>query len=1028
MEPRRLRGFAARPSNTSFGTTKLDVDLDIIAKKAASNKAAAHEDPKLTYKSDNDAWEHLYQRTSAAFPGRKPILSRIRQGFRRTFITQEALKGNDEVDLAVVQDAQGRTVLRPDRNPETRPVSRTEYFSSAIDRIRLAKNIPNNVKQQADAILKDITQGIKDKDAFDIFKRKVFADEEVEAFERNARHMMNREVWQAAKNEREALARNPKATVQEIRKADAAVDEAEQAFLSGPKYENREEGRNYENALHEQHKIDNVIAKTPGLKAAYDLHLGVVRGLQRELIRRGLIHPDAREFYFPHYIIDKMGEAGVTSNLPRGRGLSRSKTGQMSERVGGREFSRDYIAAMKKYISETMEMLQKHDLVTEIGNYYHAGNNPMANIVRNGDMQLFQDAINRGEAPPVPRGYVRYQLNSGFTNQRFSSVSERVFGEMLDNMIPEVAEMYGISPTYFDVAASAMLHPDRIASSKGSLARMRSGQEVVIPAELADAMTIMVKGDPERTPLGKLLSSGTSWFKTFAIHARPFSYNVRNAVGDIQRMVAQFGSAPALDPEIWTSSLKEVADAYISKKFSDDFLDAQRLGAMSSGRTAVEAAQTRAMPEFERLHKEVGIGKLGAVKLGRLLGKIPKFASAREDVVRLAVFKMNLKRHAQGKEMLYGATDPDYMRGLLERDGDRRAAAAIARKSLIDFGDFTQSEDMIRGGLVPFYSWIKGNTMFWGKQLPGAGARALKNLAGGQLTSTDARVLEGIAYTTAMVMGVRLLWNNLNEDMTKASEKLPNHIQESAYMIIPDINEYNKTGKIKPLVRKDDNGVERTVVLNIPDALDDFMDATGLAGWGPDLKGLTSGRLPPKEFLARRMEDAKDPINYVLRSFGPVVQIFPATAGIRMFPDPLSAKQVAPENRWQNFVGSLALTGLPGAERVLETMPGNVSKPFPDIFDWKRQAGYREVAPQLLPSVENDLVYQINKSSAELNDLGGRIAALAGRLSQPQITPEERAHQLERMKIIYRSKGEELKKLGERYHALKRARRVEEAK
>src|SRR5207237_5878126 len=120
------------------------------------------------------------------------------------------------------------------------------------------------------------------------------------------------------------------------------------------------------------------------------------------------------------------------------------------------------------------------------------------------------------------------------------------------------------------------------------------------------------------------------------------------------------------------------------------------LGALAGGALATAAGG----PVLGAIGATVG-ATIGAHRYFKALPEI------REAIPRAAAFRYNVSRQARGLPMRTGGVDVSGLEGA-------RAAAKVARELTVDYGRFTEFENRIlRGLLLPFYSWAKTNTVNW---------------------------------------------------------------------------------------------------------------------------------------------------------------------------------------------------------------------------------------------------------------------------------------------------------------------------
>lgn len=970
------------------------------------------------YTSPDPTIEGTYERTKrvrTATLGER--LREARKGWRAVFVTSPELKGDDVV---AVRDG--------------RPLTRTEFFAVGADQKRLTHPLHRTKLEEAQGILTSIFSTLRTPEQYDLFQRRVMVDEALEAHARNAEFETNAARAREAAELHEALKADPETPKDLLTRAKLARHEANVALKAGPQFENREPGETAEAMQAEAERLDALM--TPEVQSAYDRHLQAVHAFRDELIARNIIAPNAREFYFPHYILDAMKET-QGANLPRGRGLAKTRAGSTRQRVGGREWSRDYLAAMGKYLTETSEMLARHDMLDEIAMRYHVTSNPMDHVLRKpagggkSPMELYK------ESGIIPPGYVNYTLTTGLTSRRMTSPGERYFGELIDNVLPEVAKKFGVSA--YELRAAMDPRFARMRESRAGAARINDevpmhGLDVVIPKELADELTVL--GAIERkVGILQKAEKGMGLFKSTVLQVTPVQYNKDNFVGDFQRALAQFGPVEMFNGRRWREAFEEVKAAYLKRRFSGDWQDASKYGLMSSGYVATEAHHWAEMPAFERLFPEGHDFRTAIPRATKgLLRALGRFSHAREDMTRLYVYKMNKERVSAGKDVLTGTLDRTALRGLVEGEEPARVFAAIARKSLIDYGDFTPSEELLSNTMIPFYRWAKGNLSFWLKDLPVTTAKALQHTATGRANSSDVAVLSGVATITALALTARA-WNSQFGDY---EEKMPEGTQTMTHVIIPS-GDTDANGNMIPLL----NAEGRPYVLHVKDAMDDALDFINAGDIIPDAKAVLDGAIDPKEFVSRRIENSKfrgvpfvkGPIDYLGRAMGPVLTVPTAVMGVKTFPSVTEARPVPEEQRHELMAGALGVRGVPFVGSVIEALsPNSVVTPNTSIFDSPAgrtadvpgQLGLR--TPQLLrrPRIENDLIIEIRRTQGELNALKGDIKRVSGGLSLPQLTDPQQRARAARLERILQTKADKLRRLAERYHAIQRTQTMEQ--
>ncbi|MGR3310893.1 MAG: hypothetical protein ACUZ77_08970, partial [Candidatus Brocadiales bacterium] len=92
---------------------------------------------------------------------------------------------------------------------------------------------------------------------------------------------------------------------------------------------------------------------------------------------------------------------------------------------------------------------------------------------------------------------------------------------------------------------------------------------------------------------------------------------------------------------------------------------------------------------------------------------IQDMTQAREDILRMAVYLQELDNIKNNRKLRHWAGTVKDVEEIAKVDPER-AAAKMARETLIDYGSFTPFEDnVLRNGWLPFYSFLKRNYTFW---------------------------------------------------------------------------------------------------------------------------------------------------------------------------------------------------------------------------------------------------------------------------------------------------------------------------
>lgn len=750
-------------------------------------------------------------------------------------------------------------------------------------------------------------------------------------------------------------------------------------------------------ARSEQNRLEPFMSGNKAVSEAYRRHLEVTREMGNELAKRGLIKPELRQFYMHHQVLDFMREAYGGRELGERFGnlqkylQSKPKVGapgireyrpsSLRERgMGTKDISRDYLRVMYEYLATTQEAIKRFDTLQEIMHLYDLTKNPMPGF-----------EAYKGADPAtvtIPKGYVKYDFQRGFSELRGETAVERMFGSALDGIMPELAKTFGLNAESAGVL-ELQLMPKKV--------EIRPARDAIIPEQLAETLQESAAQRTMLTPVGKALEKLNHGFKSIVLHKMFFQYNIRNFVGDFQRAVSQFGPE-MFNADRWKNSVLEVIDAYKSKNLSPFMRFSQEMNITSSGRTATEVSRINQATQFRNLFRSPGDNASAGEKaqwLFRLMKEaLPRFSSAREDAMRIYIAKMNLENLGANKPLVSGVVD---IKGLEQEP--LRAVAKIAREALGDYGNFTPTENRWRNSIFPFYSWASINLSFWPKLALGV---AKGTVSPGSATS--GALLKGFTMAVGFTIAARV-WNDLV--MEDAERSLPKHIQQTNHIILPDPAEAAK-GKMVPWIERDARGKAKVHTIAIPDALDDFLEWAGMNGVVPELKHVFAGRMGWQEYLERRKEDAivKDgvPLPSVVQNIGnmvgPLGQIPAAAAGYQLFPDPMHPREIMPGDRLSAIASAGGLSGLPGiGSKIPGVGIGVQGQPTKGVFDVGEQLGAVTAPGGTEDTFIRESRVDIQRTENEITRVASTIGRLKAEVSSPGLDDEDRASRIQQLEL-----------------------------
>lgn len=730
------------------------------------------------------------------------------------------------------------------------------------------------------------------------------------------------------------------------------------------------------------------------VQEALERHYRLQQSIGNELAQRGLINAKhVRRNYMHHQVMDyirhKEGQFGpgvrqepvsryYTEGKPKAAppGVHAYETSAMKSRShqGIRDISRDYLRVQYEYMATTMEAMEVYDTI-------------MA-IARETDIRG-PKGIKWNEGDPIPEGWVVYNTKSGFRGVEQTNAIDRMFTEQLEDSLVRDALAKA-----FHVGEDEVDHLIRqLMPESGEI----KAHEFIIPREVA--LTLSDVASNRRKLDRSAFATATRYWKSFQLHKFPLQYNMRNFIGDFERATTQFGTE-MFDVRRWRESFQEVWNAYRYRDLSPFMEDMQRYSVTSSGRVAVEVANIRNIENFDKLFAQMEGQPMSPALAGKMIKRafewLPRASYMREDVMRVYIAKMNAERLAAGKPVLSGISD---LRGwdLSNPEHRTRAVAQVARDALGDYGNFTPTENKLREGLIPFYSWMKINLGFWpqlAKSVMTGNVRAPQAIAG----ASSAAIRGGAALALTMYTASHI-WNNFI--MEDAERSLPEYVRRQNHIILPDPQAAAR-GELRPWLMENDKGRKQVVHVRLPTALNDFASWFGLDGVAPELADFFEGRMSLQEYLTRRGEDAildGMPIpafmNHFVQSTTPVVSGLAASAGFGLFPDIRNPRRISMADRPGAVIQALGGSGIPLGAMGIAGTPSRPILPIPpkprDVAGaaLEQLGGYRTTASREDSYLRENRI-ELSRLENALQDAETELGRIQSGMAGQDYTAEER--------------------------------------
>jgi hypothetical protein len=669
---------------------------------------------------------------------------------------------------------------------------------------------------------------------------------------------------------------------------DDLIGEAKRAREAGKDAEVRLPKGLTESALiKERTRLDQEIAKVPSVKDALQLHRSLWKEVSGDLAKRGVISEEAakNQTYVRHFVLDFLQET------PGGTGIGRKLQDPFRpysiERKGTRrDISTDYLNVQVKSLGDIRRHNAIQDLAEAIGKEYAKP----------------RPGTKGGE---VIEGYVEWQYKRGNAFYEAKSITEAKIAKLQGDLVAD--------PEFVKAAQVP------VSALRDSLVLGGKRKTLYIPEWLANRLDNL----PISYEAGKIKSAVnpvTQVVKRWYLRTNPVRYNLRNALGDAERVnAAGRTKAFARVPEgIKMLFDKKGGGLTIGKKTysaEEVYRKGEELGAYRSSlwHEMGEARKSKEFERFEKVSDAKGFRKVAQAakwpfqKLSRTGQALQDVTQFREDILRAAVYLdalKDVKAHVEtGKPIRHWAGSQAEIHAIAKAD-PLRAAIRISKETLVDYGDFTPWENtVLRQGLIPFYSWMKKNTTFWPRVVVNAAREG--NTARPWLAKVPGAAY-GIGKWTARVTaayGTLQLWNNHNDEYAAREAALPAYLRLRPHVLLP-------------------NGG----YLGSPTALSDWTEWFGLDRILPDLRRWERNQITTNELLINAAKtEAQEPVNRIYQALNPFLKVPSSLLGMRTFPD-VFAPQIYARAFSDKAVGNAVLDVLGGdVRRFLDANKGKRS-------------------------------------------------------------------------------------------------------
>ena len=561
----------------------------------------------------------------------------------------------------------------------------------------------------------------------------------------------------------------------------------------------------------------------PRVREALDAHARLMDAEREDLETRGLLNEDrAIADYFPHFVLDFGGRPGGPGAPRRMQAPGRSF---LKRAVGSeRDIETDYITAIFRHRAQVrwanavddfaLTILERHDrrdaLDPEVRRRLHPG----------------QEVMVGGET------YRAIQYKPGRSIFQVETIPEEALAQAIAS---------GASTLEVDLED---------VRRRGALGRWR--KIYVVPKAIAERFEHWAPDEAQG--LLKVANEATSRWKGVTIGFWGQAGNMMNLMGDVMNLARTPGAllqlpAAAIEVVRWQRgtpselvTLMEKYDAINSGYVGNEIHFRAKVPELRQFLSAAEVMKQIAKNRVGGLLGGAAVGGIaggpaGAVAggaLGAMLGARGYFITlpeVREAWPRIAMARYQMRRLERGRPLRPGPSDIGGLEG-------ERAAMKIAREFTVDYGKFTPEENtLLRGFLLPFYSWTRQNTPNW--------LRFLWMSKVGLLAFFGTRLLLE-------------LWNNDDEERRAVEQSLPAYKRTAAHVV---------TGW------KDEAG-KMIVIYWVGDPMMDALGMVGQAGTLNRLSGLMTGRLELSQAARQQLAAlAKEPSQRAVGLLTPLLKV-----------------------------------------------------------------------------------------------------------------------------------------------------------
>lgn len=625
-------------------------------------------------------------------------------------------------------------------------------------------------------------------------------------------------------------------------------------------------------------QFTNLMNQEPAAQKAYDTRQVIIKGLYNELVSRGIIKGNENhDTYYHRRVLAHLDDA-VNQARISGKKLTQAQRSWMKSRSGikGMDFSTNFIESEFKVVAEAIYEIKKKDTLEEFLEPYVE----ILPTLRKEGKEAFERELKKAEQlygaeDPLyiafkedkkkfievyvednkPDGHELFQPEPGNRLFRMTLYTQK----QLEDAIEEAAAKEDMG-----MGEAIEVFENLIEESRTMLAVGGKKPEYIVPVELADTMRELGEQKRGDKGLAKMSREITTTWKVYVLLNpwRVLKYNLNNFIGDLD-------GALGADPGILRYARRaarelanyrktgQINDTLIGKALEQDVIDSGFEYTEIADLNNVDLVKQLSNDETAKLYKLFDKKSvLNMFKPGNFVKAYFDFARkwtvVRENWFRYAAFLRNIDLADKGK-VIYGSNNPKVVDAIKDK---YQKAGFIARNTLGDYGNISESGQQLRKFWLPFYSWMEVNTSryYWlmkNATSPQVQARVAGVLLKKGITKVGWKMIQAWAYM-AILSAAATAWNKL---------MFPDEEEE--------LRLANTRGMQFILMRTDDGKV---ITLPIVGALFDALDWFGIPDMENEMEMIINGTAPKRGLKEIGKKILISPVNKLAQGLNPFVK------------------------------------------------------------------------------------------------------------------------------------------------------------